>query len=322
VIGDRQLLSTAFGSTPGAQPGLGPGTDAERPAGDRWLAAVVLGARGRYAAAYALLSGVLADPGAPATVRAHAAVTRAAHLRQLGGHTEARRWDAMGLALATDPAGVSEARSFDRSAQRDGKPGGVWDRDLGRDAARLDALIGLAADAIGIGDLPIADRLLNRVEREILRHSSWRSSVRLSWVRAELALSQQCPAEAAEWAARAVRGAGAAGAVRHEIKSELVLIVAESAAGVAADDAVSRLNLLTEKVRHAQLRPLEWVICLLLANLTESAAPVRAAEHRRRCQKILTRIRLWTDPDGRSVFDRSPWVPDLCSGPLLHSENL
>jgi hypothetical protein len=318
VAGDRQLLAVAFGSTPEGELRIG----SERPALDRWLAAVVLGARGRYAAAYALLSGVVADRGAPAPVRAHACVTRAAHLRQLGGHTEARRWDALGLALATETGGSPESGRERRSAYGEAELNGASDGELGREEAWLDALIGLAADAIGIGDLPIADRLLGRVEREILRHSSWRPSVRLFWVRAELALSRQRPAEASEWAARAVRGARAAGAVRHEIKSELVLTVADAAAGAAAEDAVTRLNLLIEKVRHAELWPLEWVICLLLANLTEGVAPVRAAEHRRRCQKILAQIRLWTDPDGRSVFDRSPWVPDLCSDPLLHSENL
>ncbi|MCU1653655.1 MAG: hypothetical protein JWQ60_4804, partial [Pseudonocardia sp.] len=106
--GDRRVFETAgavalvriaFGDRPEAPIVVHPGDPAEQ----RWLAAVALGARGRYAAAATLLDGVSGRSGATRTVRAHAAVTRAAHLRQSGGHLAARRWDGLGLALATDP---------------------------------------------------------------------------------------------------------------------------------------------------------------------------------------------------------------------------
>jgi hypothetical protein len=47
------------------------------PSHDRWICAVTLGGQGRYAAAAALLGGLLADRRVPAAVAAHAAVTLA-----------------------------------------------------------------------------------------------------------------------------------------------------------------------------------------------------------------------------------------------------
>jgi hypothetical protein len=260
---------------------------------------VVLGARGRYAAASALLDGLRADPSAPESIRAHASVTRAAHLRQLGGHAAARRWDARGLAIATTTEPAWRSRPV-------GDPAGL---DL--QAARLDALIGLAADAIGLGELETADRLLHRVERDIVRHISWRLSVRLSWVRAELALSRGRPNEAVRCAGRAVDRARSQGAVRHEIKSELILLVSESAAGIAGGEAVNRLNALAQRAEKAGLRTLEWVIFDLLASQTDDLDPDRVAAYRSSGLAILREIRLRSGPDGRSVFDRSPWVPDI-----------
>lgn len=301
MVGARPLARAAFGD----RPDLVPAPGRPRDAGDRWLAAVVLGALGRYAAAAALLDGLTADPRTSPVLRAHASVTRAAHLRQLGGHADARRWDARGLAFAT---GAVEA---DRVG---GRAGGIRDEDdrygLGPAGARLDALIGLAADAVGLGDAETADRLLHRVERDNVKQISWRSSVRLSWVRAELALSQQRPAEAVPWAGRAVELSRDAGAVRHRLKSELVLVVSESTTGTGCDEAVSRLNALAEGVAGAGLRTLEWVVSLLLADWLADRDPDLADAHRRNGLATLREIRRASDPLGRRVFDRSPWVPD------------
>ena len=108
----------AFGSTPHRIPRAA--VDPE----ERWLVAVALGGQGYYAAAAAELERLTADPAVPLRVAAHAAVTRAAHLRQLGGHAVARSWDARGLRLAT-AASVG-------SAHCDGTDAG---------AARIDALV-------------------------------------------------------------------------------------------------------------------------------------------------------------------------------------
>lgn len=290
------LLRIAFGDRPDVMPVV----HRDEPPVRRWLAAVALGARGHYAVAATLLDGLYRDRAAPPAVRAHAAVTRAAHLRQLGGHLMARRWDARGLAMA-GAAGLSAGAGLD-TVDVDG---------LGMEAARLDAVIGLAADSVGLGDLDLADRLLIGVERCVIEHTSWRTSVRLSWVRAELALSRGQVGDAERCAHEAVSRARSAGAVRHKIKSELVLLVAQSAAGSDQGEAVKGLNLLLERTRQAELTTLEWVIHLLLASSHEAFDTPEAQVHRCRTVEILVDIRLRTDSVGRNVLDRSPWVPKL-----------
>ena len=97
-----------FGSTPHRSPPRG-----RRPR-ERWLVAVALGGQGHYAAAAAELERLAADPPSRGGSPSHAAVTRAAHLRQLGGHAVARSWDARGAApgtrtVAVQPAGCHPA---------------------------------------------------------------------------------------------------------------------------------------------------------------------------------------------------------------------
>lgn len=292
------LRRIAFGDRPHRTPVVRRGDAPEQ----RWLAAVALGAQGHYGAAAALLDGLYRDRATPGAVRAHAAVTRAAHLRQLGGHLPARGWDAKGLALATP---------FD-GAERSGASGQDVDLDgLGLAAARLDALVGLAADSVGLMDLGQADRLLLRAERCVVEHTSWRPAIRLFWVRAELALSRGQMSDSVRCARAAVARAGSAGSVRHMIKSELILVVAESTAGLGRDEAVNRLNLLLERTRQAELATLEWVIHVLLASTIKTSDAAGARVHQRRVAEVVARIRDRTDSVGRRVFDRSPWVPDL-----------
>ena len=98
-------------------------------------------------------------------VAAHAAVTLASHRRQQDGHAAARVLDARSLRLAptTDP----------EPADHDG---------TGPLAARVDALVGPAADALGPDDAPVAARLLDTADD--LDRSSWRPRVlsgRLGW---------------------------------------------------------------------------------------------------------------------------------------------
>lgn len=151
---------------------------------ERWLAAVVLGAQGRYARAAALLEELIhRDPDAD--LGALAAATLASHRRQLGGHAAARRLDALGLTKATG------------------------------DEARADVLIGLAADAIGAGRLDEARTLRDRAPR-----TTWRARVRAAWVSAEIELSAGRADEARPHAERALDEAEG---TRHRIKSEIVL---------------------------------------------------------------------------------------------------
>jgi hypothetical protein len=196
----------------------------EASAGERWLAAVALGGQGRFAAAATLLQHLLADRATPPAVAAHAAVTLAAHRRQQGGHGLARPLDARGLRLA---AGAPVA-----AACPDGTDAA---------AARVDALVGLAADALGTGD-PVAGRLLDTAEA--VGHPSWRTAVRIGWVRAEAALYGGRAGQGVEPAERALDRARMAGAHRHVVKSRLVLavvraVVHPNGAAVAELDAVA-----------------------------------------------------------------------------------
>ena len=98
-------------------------------------------------------------------VAAHAAVTLASHRRQQDGHAAARVLDARSLRLAPtkDP----------EPADHDG---------TGPLAARVDALVGPAADALGPDDAPVAARLLDTADD--LGRPSWRPRVlsgRLGW---------------------------------------------------------------------------------------------------------------------------------------------
>jgi len=320
----------AFGDRPDAQLHLRPGDPPEW----HWLAAVALGARGRYAAAAALLDGLLSgfldapgpgrDPGSaparrvvPPPLRAHAAVTRAAHLRQLGGHLAARRFDGRGLALATLPDARPAAHRPETADPGEPDPG-QSEPGLDRAAARVDAILGLAADAIGLADPALADRLLRAAEPLAFEHPSWRPGVRWHWVRAELALSRDRPAEAVGWARRALVAASGAGATRHVVKSELVLAVAEAGAGTPTGQMVATFAGLSERTRRSGLWSLEWPILLQLANLVGPVDPLGAHTYRREAAQIVGTIRRHSDPIARYVLDRSPWVPPPEETELLH----
>src|SRR5262249_10848073 len=138
----RDLLDAAFGARPDMSI-----TGADGP-GNLWLAAVVLGGQGRYAAAAGTLKPLATnhDP----VVAALAASTLASHLRQLGGHSRARRYDAEALrrlaATEKSNAGISAPADDD-------------EHGTGRTGALADAYLGLAADAIGLGRLAEAARL-------------------------------------------------------------------------------------------------------------------------------------------------------------------
>jgi hypothetical protein len=305
------LLRIAFGDRPEAVIRVRAGA----PPVARWLAAVALGARGRYAAASALLAGLHGQPGVDAGVRAHAAVTRAAHLRQAGGHLAARRWDGLGLALATTLPGTAS-----RSAPHGSGSGSDGATSAGLDlaAARVDALLGLAADAIGLADPELAERLLRLAEPSALEHPSWRPAVRWHWVRAELALSLDLPEPAVELARRALAGARAAGAVRHEVKSAIVLAVAEAGAGRETEKVIADLGVLSERTRQTGLWTLEWPIQLLLGSLIGDADHPQSTTHRSRAAQIVSTISLHSDVVTRSVLSRSPWVPAHSETKLLH----
>jgi hypothetical protein len=156
-----------------------------------WLRAYVAAARGEFAAAERLARSVRSSHGADRAVRARAAITLGSVLRQTNRH--------------------ADARVVDRTALRSA-----------RDAAtRAHLLIGLAADAVGLGDLAAVDRAIARIGPRPA--GGWRVAVRLRWVRCERELLAGRPIAAARHARSAVRRARSAGAIRHEAKSELFL---------------------------------------------------------------------------------------------------
>ncbi|HEU5111573.1 MAG TPA: hypothetical protein VFT95_23780, partial [Micromonosporaceae bacterium] len=131
------LHRAAFGDRPGLTV-----TSVPADPGSRWLAAVALGGQGRYAAACGLLRELChtADP----VLAALAASTLASHHRQLGGHASARTFDAAAL------------RSLSRwSGPRTPEVAQAWS----------DALLGLAADALGLGRFGEARRLAAAARR-------------------------------------------------------------------------------------------------------------------------------------------------------------
>ena len=126
---------------------------------DLWLRAVVAGGQGRYGSAMADLDGVLRlQRGGPLVSLAHS--TRASLLRQLGWHDRARRWDGRAMTLAGSNA-----------------------------EAGADALIGLAADALGVGRFAASATALGRAGELLTGSTRPRLPVRLAWVSAELAMS-------------------------------------------------------------------------------------------------------------------------------------
>jgi hypothetical protein len=253
----------AFGDRPDLAIGSVPSAPRER-----WLAAVVLGAQGHYARAATLLRDLVDQAGDD--LAALAAATLASHRRQLGGHAAARRLDAVALVRATG------------------------------DEARADALLGLAADAVGAGRLDEARQLRDRAPK-----TTWRARVRAGWVSAEIELSAGGAGLARPHAERAVEDALG---TRHRIKSEIVL----GATLTGSDPAMAR-----KLVTHARddatdlyLLSLVWPASLLLAQLD----PDEASTHRQHAAKALHTVLRRADPRGRELAERSPWVPEL-AGP-------
>lgn len=239
------IVDVAFGADPGRWP-LPTATTPE----EHWQRAVAAGGQGRYTSATADLDAVarLRPGGALASL---AFTTRASFLRQLGGHDSAREWDGRAWASAGS------------------------DVDAG-----TDALVGLAADALGVGRFAVSDRLLCRASELLGREAPGRLPVRLAWVRAELAMASGDGAAAVSHAERAVGLADRIDSARHATKSQVVLAAARCSVGDydaarrVADEALGaaeRLGLL----------PLSWALACLLADVGSAVhSPAQIAARR------------------------------------------
>lgn len=247
----------------------------------RWLAAVVLGGQGHYAAAATVLDALRHDPDP--VIASLSLSTRASHLRQVGAHQLARPLDGAALARLTTATG--------------GDPDGI-------DAAgaRTDALLGLAADALGSQRLGEARRLLARIET-----SSWRSEVRRGWVTAEVELASGQAHAAVAPAEEAYGVATSRKALRHELKSALVL--GTSLVVWGTPDGLNRgVELVECELNHSALKrlhPLIWPSALVLAG----HAPTVGAVAIDRATEALSCVLRRADPVSRQVALDSPWVP-------------
>ncbi len=262
----------------------------------RWLTAVVLGGRGDYARAAALLEPLYACQDA--VVASLAASTLGSHRRQLGGHANARVLDAAALRVI---AGMAAG-----SGQRDSDPADPDGIDVA--GAFADALLGLAADALALGRQREARALLARVAAS--GSSSWRTRVRHAWVSAEVELAAGDAAVARPHAERAVALAAKHGGTRHVLKSDLVLAAALSADG--ATDTASRVTALAAQVRDDTrklgLYPLAWPATLLLAGATGTDDAAAVSELRQEAISIVHALLRRADPLGSALASASPWV--------------
>lgn len=237
------MQAAAFGAAVGQWPLPAAQTPAQL-----WLRAVAAGGQGRYACAHADLAVLRRRtvPGSPLASLGHS--TTGSLLRQLGRHGRARRWDGLALRLADDSAGG-------------------LDEDVAE--ARADAVVGLAADALGVGRFGLSAVLLDRARQ--LPSGAARQPVRLAWVSAELAMASGNGAVAVRHARDAVDLATVAGvSARHQVKSEVVLAAALCAAG-DLDQSRTVADAALEAAGGLGLVPLRWALASLLDGIGSAA---------------------------------------------------
>lgn len=229
------ILAVAFGADPGRWP-LPPAIDP----GDVWLRAVAAGGQGRYATARACLTELIRRPPG-GRLSSLVLSTHASFLRQLGWHRSACGWDGRAFACAGD------------------------DPEAG-----ADALLGLSADALGVGRLAASAALLQRAAELLGRAdaASPRLPIRLAWVRAELAMAGGDGPAATRHARQGVELAEAAlpALRRHRVKGDVVLAAALCTAG----DRVAARALADTALADTEtygLIPLRWALSCLLADI-------------------------------------------------------
>jgi hypothetical protein len=221
-----------------------------------WLLGVALAAAGRYGGALRVLTPLAeAGEGREASLETRlfaslAAASAASVHRGLGRHSAARELDERGLGLA------------------DAHP-----------EAMFDAHLGLASDAVGLGDLDGAHTAFGTADALLAGHDDgwWRQRIRLAWTQAEIALLADQPQEAVSAAAGSVEHAERARAPRHVAKGLLFQGVAELSAG--SPDAVGTLRRAATLAEGLATLPVVWQARALLGALLAGSA----AEESARC---------------------------------------
>ncbi len=252
-----------------------------------WLLGVCLAATGRYGSALGVLDPLVSSAQTPEgrVLGSLAAGTVASIHRQLGRHSVAQGYDEAAVA----------------GSEGEGEAG-------------FDGLLGLAADAVGLGaPEEAASRLAEAAQLADDRPDWWRQRVRLGWVRAEVDLLHGRTDEAAAAAADAVELAERSGAPRHVAKGLLFLGVAQVEAG-RTEEATTTLRrgaLLAESLGTLPLQwPIRAVLGALLAGQDDAESERCLAAARRAVEAIAADL-----PDDL----RAEWLgrPDV--GTLLQS---
>ena len=176
--------------------------------------------------------------------------TQGSLLRQLGWHRLARRWDGRALALAGDDC-----------------------------QARVDALVGLAADALGVGRFAVSARLLEAAGGALSAGSDppGRLAVRVSWVGAELAMATGDGSAAVRQAQGGVEFAAAGFSARHRVKSNVVLAAALCSAGRVDESRALADEGLNATAAYG-LIPLRWALASLLGGIGSDLLSPREVE--------------------------------------------
>ena len=256
-----------------------------------WLLGVALSAAGRYGGALRVLGPLLEAGGAAGAApetklfAALAAATAASVHRGLGRHEAARELDERGLSTGE---GIPEAV--------------------------FDCTLGLASDAVGLGEADVARERLGQAEALVAAHDEewWRQRVRFEWARAELALLVDEPEEAVVAAASSVERAESARAPRHVAKGLLFQGVAELQAG--SPDAVGTLRRAAQLAEQLSALPIAWQARALLGALLGATAGEESARSLAAARSSVLTIAGDLPPDLREQWLARPNVSALLEG--------
>ncbi|MDQ1705364.1 MAG: hypothetical protein QOF18_1730 [Frankiaceae bacterium] len=256
-----------------------------------WLLGVALSAAGRYGGALRVL-GPLLEAGGPAAASPEsrlfaslAAATAASVHRGLGRHEAAHDLDARGLVLAE-----------------------------GSDEAVFDCTLGLATDAVGLGDLDTGRQRLADAATLVAAHDDewWRQRVRFDWARAEVALLADEPGEAVAAAAASVERAEHSRAPRHVAKGLLFQGVAELQAG--SPQAPGTLRRAATLAEGLAALPVLWQARALLGALLAGSAPDESARSLAAARSAVLSIAADLPADLREDWLAQPNVSALLEG--------
>jgi hypothetical protein len=261
-----------------------------------WLLGVAQASRGRFGTALTLLGGVMgplrdALSGADTAPElrlfgALAAATVASVHRQLGRHTVAWEFDALGLTAADALPGLDEAV--------------------------FDCRLGLASDAVGLGEIEIAGTELGVAAGLAEIHPDWwRQRVRLDWVRAEIALLEENPMAAQESASEAIDAAERAHAPRHIAKGLLFLGVAQAHLG--SPDTVTTLRRAATLAEQLGTTPLIWQARALVGALLAEDDPATSARSLQAARSAVLAIAGDLPDDVREEWLNRPDIEALLS---------